>query len=116
MVKRAKAILDLDNPAEVNYKLNALALQAGYRDQAAVEKIIVDQLAYENQKGIFSAEDLMKMDIKRDYIIPDLLPTPSVVLIYGAGGDGKSMSAWTLAKHVSEGTPFVVRGSLVPIQ
>jgi len=26
------------------------------------------------------------------------------------------MSAWTLAKHVSSGTPFVVRGSLVPIQ
>ncbi len=116
VVKRAKAILDLENPAEVNYKLNALSLQAGYRDQSAIEKIIVDQLAYENQKGIFSAEDLMKMDIKREYLIPDLLPTPSVVLIYGAGGDGKSMSAWTLAKHVSTGTPFVVRGSLVPIQ
>ena len=116
VVKRAKNILDLDNPAEVNYKLNALALQSGYRDQSAIEKIIVDQLAYENQKGIFDAEQLMKMDIKREYLIPDLLPTPSVVLIYGAGGDGKSMSAWTLAKHVSSGTPFVVRGSLVPIQ
>ena len=116
VVKRAKNILDLDNPAEVNYKLNALALQSGYRDQSAIEKIIVDQLAYENQKGIFDAEQLMKMDIKREYLIPDLLPNPSVVLIYGAGGDGKSMSAWTLAKHVSSGTPFVVRGSLVPIQ
>ncbi len=116
VVKRAKNILDLENPAEVNYKLNALALQSGYRDQSAIEKIIVDQLAYENQKGIFDAEQLMKMDIKREYLIPDLLPSPSVVLIYGAGGDGKSMSAWTLAKHVSSGTPFVVRGSLVPIQ
>ena len=116
VVKRAKNILDLDNPAEVNYKLNALALQSGYRDQSAIEKIIVDQLAYENQKGIFDAEQLMKMDIKREYLIPDLLPNPSVVLIYGAGGDGKSMSAWTLAKHVSSGTPFVVRGSLVPIK
>ena len=116
VVKRAKNILDLDNPAEVNYKLNALALQSGYRDQSAIEKIIVDQLAYENQKGVFDAEQLMKMDIKREYLIPDLLPNPSVVLIYGAGGDGKSMSAWTLAKHVSSGTPFVVRGSLVPIQ
>ena len=116
VVKRAKNILDLDNPAEVNYKLNALALQSGYRDQSAIEKIIVDQLAYENQKGVFDAAQLMKMDIKREYLIPDLLPNPSVVLIYGAGGDGKSMSAWTLAKHVSSGTPFVVRGSLVPIQ
>ena len=116
VVKRAKNILDLDNPAEVNYKLNALALQAGYRDQTAIEKIIVDQLQYENQTGLFSVEELMKMDIKREYLIPDVLPSPSVVLIYGAGGDGKSMSAWTIAKHVSAGTPFVVRGNLVPVQ
>ena len=116
VVKRAKAILDLENPAEVGYKLNALALQSGYRDQAAIEKIIVDQLAHENQKGVFSAKDLMQMDIKREYLIPDVLPNPSVVLIYGAGGDGKSMSAWTLAKHVASGTPFVVRGRLVPVQ
>tara|TARA_R100001082_G_scaffold110654_1_gene91220 strand:+ start:920 stop:3112 length:2193 start_codon:yes stop_codon:yes gene_type:complete len=116
VVKRAKAILDLDNPAEVNYKLNALSLQAGYRDQTAIEKIIVDQLQYENQTGLFSAQDLMNMDIKREYLIPDVLPSPSVVLIYGAGGDGKSMSAWTIAKHVSSGTPFVVRGDLVPVE
>ena len=116
VVKRAKAILGLDNPAEVNYKLNSLALQAGYRDQAAIEKIIVDQLAYENQKGVFNAEQLMAMDIKREYLIPDVLPNPSVVLIYGAGGDGKSMSAWTIAKHVAGGIPFVVRGNLVPVK
>ena len=39
-----------------------------------------------------------------------------MVLIYGAGGDGKSMSAWTLAKHVATGAPFVVRGKHVPVQ
>ena len=116
VVKRAKNILELDNPAEVNYKLNALALQAGYRDQTAIEKIIVDQLQYENQTGIFSAQDLMEMDLQREYLIPDILPSPSVVLIYGAGGDGKSMSAWTIAKHISSGKPFVVRGSLVPVE
>ena len=116
VIKRAKNILELPNPAEVNYKLNALALQAGYRDQTAIEKIIVDQLQYENQTGLFSAEDLMQMDVKREYLIPDVLPTPSVVLIYGAGGDGKSMSTWTLAKHISSGTPFIVRGSHVPVQ
>ena len=41
---------------------------------------------------------------------------PSVVLIYGAGGDGKSMSAWALAKHIATGKPFVVRGNHVPVQ
>ena len=42
VIRRAKKILELDNPAEVNYKLNTLALQAGYRDQTALEKLIVD--------------------------------------------------------------------------
>ena len=35
--------------------------------------------------------------------------------IYGAGGDGKSMSAWTMAKHIATGDPFLVRGSKVPV-
>jgi hypothetical protein len=37
-------------------------------------------------------------------------------MIHGAGGDGKSMSAWTIAKHVARGIPFSVRGDLVPVE
>ena len=116
VVRRSKRILELDNPAEVNYRLNSLALQAGYRDQGALEKLIVDQLQYEKQKDLITLTDLMMMDEKRDYLIPDVLPHPSVVLIYGAGGDGKSMSAWALAKHVATGKPFLVRGNHMPVQ
>ena len=116
VIRRSKQILDLDNPAEVNYKLNTLALQAGYRDQGALEKLIVDQLSYEKAKDLMTVKDLMKLDAKRDYLIPDVLPHPSVVLIYGAGGDGKSMSAWALAKHIATGQPFLVRGNHVPVQ
>jgi hypothetical protein len=61
-------------------------------------------------------QELAKLDTRREFLIPDVLPHPSVVLIYGAGGDGKSMSAWTLAKHVATGAPFVVRGKHVPVQ
>jgi len=116
VIRRSKQILDLDNPAEVNYKLNTLALQAGYRDQGALEKLIVDQLSYEKAKDLMTVKELMKLDAKRDYLIPDVLPHPSVVLIYGAGGDGKSMSAWALAKHIATGQPFLVRGNHVPVQ
>jgi len=116
VIRRSKQILDLDNPAEVNYKLNTLALQAGYRDQGALEKLIVDQLSYEKAKDLMTVKDLMKLDAKRDYLIPDVLPHPSVVLIYGAGGDGKSMSAWALAKHIATGQPFLVRGNHVPVE
>ena len=116
VIRRAKKILELDNPAEVNYKLNTLALQAGYRDQTALEKLIVDQISFEESKDIMSIKELMETETEREYLIPDVLPHPSVVLIYGAGGDGKSMSAWALAKHIATGKPFVVRGNHVPVQ
>lgn len=116
VVVRAKELLDLDNPAEMNYRLHALAVEAGYRDKEALERLLIDQIQYESQADTMSLEELLDQDFKRDYIIPDLLPNPSVVLVYGAGGDGKSMTAWTLAKHVATGKPFVVRGKHVPVQ
>jgi len=116
VIDKAKSYLELDNPAEMNFNLNNLALQANYRDQVALEKLIVDQIQFEGAKGLMDVEALQSINEKRDYLIPDVLPHPSVVLIYGAGGDGKSMSAWTLAKHVATGSPFVVRGKLVPVQ
>ena len=116
VIEKAKKYLELDNPAEMNYNLNNLALQAGYRDQLSLEKLIVDQIQFEGAKGLMGAQDLMDSDQERDYLIPDVLPHPSVVLIYGAGGDGKSMSAWTLAKHIATGAPFIVRGKPVPVQ
>jgi len=116
VIEKAKSYLELDNPAEMNFNLNNLALQAGYRDQVALEKLIVDQIQFEGAKGLMDVEALQDMDAKREYLIPDVLPHPSVVLIYGAGGDGKSMSAWTLAKHVAAGSPFLVRGKMMPVQ
>ena len=116
VIEKAKKYLELDNPAEMNYNLNNLALQAGYRDQLSLEKLIVDQIQFEGAKGLMGAQDLMDSDQERNYLIPDVLPHPSVVLIYGAGGDGKSMSAWTIAKHIATGAPFIVRGKPVPVQ
>ena len=115
VIKRAKKILDLENPAEVNYKLNSLALQAGYRDQTALEKLIVDQIAFEKKVDTVTVEELMQIETKREYLIPDVLPHPSVILIYGAGGDGKSTAAWAIAKHIASGKPFRVRGADVPV-
>lgn len=115
-IEKAQKYLKLENPAERNYNLNALALQAGYRDQDALEKLVVDQLQFEGAKGLMGVQDLFDNDEKRDYLIPDILPHPSVVLIYGAGGDGKSMTAWTLSKHIATGTPFIVRGKAVPVE
>ena len=115
-IKRARQILELDNPAEMNYKLNSLALQAGYRDQTGIERLLIDQLKHENASDLMSIEELMEIDIERDFTIPDILPSPFVVLLFGSGGDGKSMCAWALAKHIATGNPFVVRGKLMPVK
>ena len=63
-----------------------------------------------------SIQELMETETEREYLIPDVLPHPPLSCIYGAGGDGKSMSAWALAKHIATGKPFVVRGNHVPVQ
>ena len=115
-IKRGKKALKIPNPAERNYTLNQLAIKAGYRTQAEFEKILTQDTIYEKSTGVITVKELMNMDLQRDYLIPDLLPKPSVVLIYGAGGDGKSMAAWALAKHIVSSEPFLVRESLVPVE
>jgi len=116
LLERAKAIIELDNPAELNYEMHRLAVESGHRDAEKIERILVDQLAYEKSRDAISIDELLSTDFKRQYLIPDLLATPSVVLMYGAGGDGKSMAAWTIAKHVATGQPFKIRGQEVPVE
>ncbi len=115
VIKRAKALQELDNPAEMAHKMNVLALEAGYRDAGALERLLISQMQYEQQDDEMSLDTFLDKQLKFEYLIPDLLPCPGTVMIHGAGGDGKSMSAWTIAKHVARGIPFSVRGDLVPV-
>ena len=116
VIKRAKALQELENPAEMAHKMNVLALEAGYRDAGALERLLIAQMQFEQQDDEMAMSKLLEKDLKFEYLIPDLLPCPGTVMIHGAGGDGKSMSAWTIAKHVARGIPFSVRGDLVPVQ
>lgn len=115
VITRARELLSLDNPAEMNYKLHALAVEAGYRDKEYLERLLIDQLQFEGATDTMSLTELLDQEYKRNYIIPDLLPSPAVILIYGAGGDGKSMTAWAIAKHIAMGQSFVIRGKNVPV-
>ena len=116
VISRAKEIQELDNPAEMAHRMNALALEAGYRDAGALERLLISQIQYEQRDDDMEIGALLDKEVQLDYLIPDLLPKPGVVMIHGAGGDGKSMTAWTLAKHVARGIPFSIRGDLVPVQ
>ena len=116
VIKRAKELQQLENPAEMAHRMNALALEAGYRDAGALERLLISQIQFEHQEESMGVGRLLDKDIELSYLIPDLLPCPGTVMIHGSGGDGKSMSAWTIAKHVARGIPFNIRGDLVPVQ
>jgi hypothetical protein len=116
IISATREALQLDNPAEQKYELHKIADKARMRDAFELEKMFVDQIQYESQSETMTVGELFEKNFERSYLIPDLLPNPAVVLLYGAGGDGKSMAAWTLAKHVATGAPFVIRGQHVPVQ
>jgi hypothetical protein len=116
LIKRAKEIQQIKNPAEAGHAMNVLALEGGYRDAGALERLLIAQMQFEQQDDEMAMDSLLNKDLKFEYLIPDLLPCPGTVMIHGAGGDGKSMSAWTIAKHVARGIPFSVRGDLVPVE
>ena len=116
LIKAVREALQLENPAEQKYELHKIAHKARMRDSMELEKMYVDQIQHESQSDTMTVGELLQQNFERTYLIPDLLPNPSVVLIYGAGGDGKSMTAWTLAKHAATGQPFVIRGKHVPVE
>ena len=116
VIRRAKEIQQIQNPAEAAHAMNVLALEAGYRDAGALERLLIAQMQFEQQDDEMAMSRLLEKDLKFEYLIPDLLPCPGTVMIHGAGGDGKSMSAWTIAKHVARGIPFSIRGDLVPVE
>jgi hypothetical protein len=91
-------------------------LKLGIGDAGALERLLISQIQYEQQEDEIGMDRLLSKDLRFEYLIPDLLPCPGTVMVHGAGGDGKSMSAWTIAKHVAQGIPFSVRGDLVPVE
>ena len=114
-MKQVKEIMEIENPGKRNYELNRVTTDAGFKDQAKLEAIYAENEGYEEDTGGFTLDELKSKVEKRNFLIPDVLATPAVVVIYAEGGKGKSTAAWTLAKHVVTGTPFVVRGKHAPV-
>lgn len=117
IVKRGTAAMVLPNPSEVQHKLHEIALEAGYRDAAAVVRLIIaDQEYRRGSQGGSLSEIFATDETPIEYLIPDLLPKPGTVLMHGRGGCGKTMAVLTLAKHIARGIPFSVQGQEVPVE
>jgi len=117
IVRRGEAAMKLPNPSEVQHKLHELALEAGYRDAAAVVRLLIaDQEFRRGSHGGSLQEIFAAEETPIEYLIPDLLPKPGTVLMHGRGGCGKTMAVLTLAKHIARGIPFSVQGQEVPVE
>jgi hypothetical protein len=117
IVNRGTAAMALPNPSEVQHKLHEIALEAGYRDAAAVVRLIIaDQEYKRGSQGGSLSEIFAAEEAPIEYLIPDLLPKPGTVLMHGRGGCGKTMAVLTLAKHIARGIPFSVQGQEVPVE
>ncbi len=117
IVKRGEAVMKLPNPSELQHKLHELALEAGYRDAAAVVRLLIaDQEFRRGSHGGSLQEIFATEETPIEYLIPDLLPKPGTVLMHGRGGCGKTMAVLTLAKHIARGIPFSVQGQDVPVE
>ena len=45
------AIYEGDDVARMNYELHALAMEARYKDQSGVEKLLLDHMTHEASQG-----------------------------------------------------------------
>ena len=114
IVRRGMAIYEGDDVARMNYELHALAMEARYKDQSGVEKLLLDHMTQQNKGNRHVMTE--RRSSKREFLIPGLLPSPYSILFFGEAGCGKSATAIALMKHVVDGLPFPLKDQMVPVE
>ena len=106
-----------DNPAYADQAKTILAQEGGRQREgaAAIDKLLDAHLTYKRNRGCKPAAVGDLDDTPFEYLIPGLLPQPWLLLVHADGGTGKSAMCQTLCKHISQGLPFNVHGSNVPV-
>ena len=113
VLKRALAAFEIEDIPRMNYELHKLAIEARYRDQSGIEKLLIDHMtsAAAGQRRSM----LERTSERRKFVIPGLLPAPYTVLVAGREGSGKSATVMGLMKHIVDGIPFQLKGQKVPV-
>lgn len=114
IIRRGMEIYEGEDIARMNYELHALAVEARYRDQSQVERLLLDHITQKNQESARTMETRQRT--RRDFLIPGLLPYGYLLLLFGDAGCGKSATALALMKHVVDGEPFRLKDQLVPVK
>ena len=114
VIRRGMAIYEGDDVAHMNYQLHALAMEARYKDQSGIEKLLLDYITQQNRSDERSMDNREKK--KREFLIPGLLPSAYTLLFFGEAGCGKSATAIALMKCVTDGVPFKLKNQIVPVE
>ena len=106
----------IEDPALLDQAKHMLAMEAGRREGAiAVDRLLDSHMTFKRSKGGKPADVSQLDDTGFEYLIPGILPKPWLLLVHADGGTGKSAMAMTICKHVSQGKPFNIHGSLVDV-
>ena len=114
IIRRGMEIYEGSNVARMNYELHALAMEARYKDQSGVEKLLLDHITEQNRSEERQMDE--RESKKREFLIPGLLPRAYTVLFFGEAGCGKSATAIALMKCVTDGVPFKLKNQIVPVE
>lgn len=114
IIERGMKIYEGEDVARMNYELHALAMEARYKDQSGIEKLLLDHITQQGNNAGRSMDERVKKT--REFLIPGLLPRNYSVLFFGDAGCGKSATAISLMKHVVDGIPFQLKNQLVPVE
>jgi len=107
----------IEDPAYLDQAKTILAAQGGRAREGAlaVDRLIDAHLTFKRSKGGKPADVSQLDDTGFEYLIPGILPKPWLLLVHADGGTGKSAMAMTLCKHVSQGKPFNIHGSMIDV-
>jgi len=114
IIRRGMAAYELDDTSRMNYELHSIAMEARYKDQSGVEKLLMEYITQQTREA-GRTMDTQERSL-RDFLIPGLLPYGYLLLMYGDPGCGKSATALALMKHVVDGIPFRLKDQLVPVE
>ena len=114
IIRRGMAIYEQDDVARMNYELHSLAMEARYRDQEQLEKLLLDHITQVNQEGGYSMDEPQRN--KREFSDSWPAALRLLVLLHGEAGCGKSATAMALMKHVVDGVPFQLKNQIVPVE
>lgn len=106
-----------ENPAEQSIEFARLASDHQLRwGTEQIYQALQDDHDFRTAAGPQNCTQRREGLVGLDFVIPDLLLTPSVICLHGGYGTGKSQTAAAIAKHILQGRPFKVRGADMPVR